>query len=63
MYAAAGNEYYWQGDTALAKEFYQSALKKDLWMGAVHVKRLLLSLGRPGDFLRKTVFASRNPAV
>jgi glycosyltransferase involved in cell wall biosynthesis len=59
VYAAAGNEYYWQGDTLSAKALYRSALSKDLWMGSVYVKRLLLSLGRPGDYLRKSILAWR----
>lgn len=63
VYAGVGNEYYWQGDIASAKNFFRLALKKDFWMGAVHVKRLLLSLGRPGEYLRKNVFASKKAAV
>jgi hypothetical protein len=53
-----GNEYYWQAETALAKEFYGRALEKDPWMPAVRIKRLLLSLGKSGDYVRKKISAS-----
>jgi hypothetical protein len=57
-YAGVGNEYYWQAETALAKEFYGRALEKDPWMPAVRIKRLLLSLGKSGDYVRKKISAS-----
>jgi len=59
VYAEVGNEYYWQGDVALAKKFYRSALKQNPWMLAVHAKHLLLSLGRPGNYVRQAIMSSR----
>ena len=59
VYAALGNEYYWQGEVGLARKFYQKALKKDPRMLSVHVKNLLLALGKPGDFVRKTILSAR----
>jgi glycosyltransferase involved in cell wall biosynthesis len=57
IYASVGNEYYWQGDSASAKQFYQMALKKDPWMVTVLIKKLLLSLGKRGDYLRKVIWS------
>jgi glycosyltransferase involved in cell wall biosynthesis len=59
VYEKMGNEYYWQRELASAKQFYQLALKNNPWMVAVHTKRLLLSLGKPGDYLRRTILSSR----
>jgi tetratricopeptide (TPR) repeat protein len=55
VYESVGNEYYWQGDLTLAKKFYQMALKKNPWRASVYIKRLLLSLGKQGDYLRRTI--------
>lgn len=54
-----GNEFYWQGDPALASEYYLAALEKDRLMVAVHVKRLLLTLGERGDRIRRAIRARR----
>jgi hypothetical protein len=59
IYASVGNEYYWQGDLASAKQFYQMALKKNPWMVTVQIKWLLLFLGKRGDYLRKSILSSR----
>jgi len=59
VYAEVGNEYYWQGESALAKGFYESALKKNPWMLSTYVKRLLLSLGKRGDYLREAILSFR----
>lgn len=59
VYARLGNEYYWQGDMALAKQIYQTALAKDPWMVAVHLKRVLLSFGKRGDYLRRMLLSFR----
>jgi hypothetical protein len=59
-YAAIANEYYWQGERALASEFYGKAIGKDPWKVGVHIKKLLLHLGRPGDRLRKTILSRRS---
>jgi glycosyltransferase involved in cell wall biosynthesis len=53
VYAGIGNEYYWQGERLLAKQFYMGALHSDPWIAKVHAKRLLLSLGRPGEAFRR----------
>lgn len=42
-----------------AKEFYQTALAKDPWMVAVHLKRVLLSFGKRGDCLRRMLSSFR----
>ncbi|WP_340122719.1 glycosyltransferase family 2 protein [Methylobacter svalbardensis] len=59
VYESVGNEFYWQGNLASAKQFYQTAIKKDPRMASVHLKLLLLALGKPGDFLRRTIFSFR----
>jgi len=59
VYAGMGNEYYWQADLALAKKYYQTALQKDPWMLSICMKRLLLSFGKRGDDLRKTILSFR----
>jgi glycosyltransferase involved in cell wall biosynthesis len=56
--AGVGNEYYWQRETGLARKYYQSALKRNPWMLTVYAKRLLLSLGKPGDYVRKRILSS-----
>ncbi len=59
VFAEIGNEYYWQGELRLAKQFYQTAIKKDPWMALTHIKLLLLVLGKRGDYLRRTIFSFR----
>jgi glycosyltransferase involved in cell wall biosynthesis len=59
VYAGIGNEYYWRKEVDLAMQYYNSALEKDFWLARVHMKRLLLSMGRPGDFVRKALFSNR----
>jgi glycosyltransferase involved in cell wall biosynthesis len=44
---------YYRGDLTSARKGYQAATNFDSWMIEVHVKKLLLSLGKPGDYLRK----------
>jgi glycosyltransferase involved in cell wall biosynthesis len=56
---SVGNEYYWQGELALAREFYALALRADPWMVTVRIKELLLALGKPGEYLRKSLLAFR----
>jgi hypothetical protein len=55
VFAGMGNEYYWQGERLLAFQFYKGALKKDPRMMKVVAKRFLISLGGPGDSLRKWI--------
>ena len=59
VYAGIGNEYYWQAELGLAKEYYHTALGKDPWMMSVHVKNLLLSLGKRGDYMRRAILSLR----
>jgi glycosyltransferase involved in cell wall biosynthesis len=59
VYADVADEYYWTGDVALAKEFYQAALRTDPWMVSVHIKKSILSLGKTGDFLRRALLSFR----
>lgn len=58
VYARLGNEYYWQGNMASAKQFYRFALKMDPWMLSVRVKQLLLLLGAPGEYVRRKILES-----
>ncbi|MEQ1637907.1 MAG: glycosyltransferase [Methylococcales bacterium] len=59
VYEKVGNEFYWQGDLASAKHFYQMALNKNPWKIGVHIKKLLLSFGKQGDKLRKMLLSFR----
>jgi glycosyltransferase involved in cell wall biosynthesis len=59
VYEKMGNEYYWKGELVSAKQFYQLALKNDPWMAAVRTKILFLSLGKMGDYIRKTILSFR----
>jgi hypothetical protein len=54
-----GNEHYWAGQPALARQKYWDAIAMNPWMISVHVKALLLSMGRPGDWIRKTILSYR----
>ncbi len=56
--AGMGSHYYWQGEHRLAKQFYESALKKDPRMIGVYAKRLLLSLGVTGNYIWKRLRTS-----
>jgi hypothetical protein len=56
---SVGNEYYWQGNMPLARQFYRSALEKNPWLLTVRLKSLLLAMGKPGELVRKTIFAFR----
>ena len=49
------SRYYWQGDTRLAKQFYEAAFRTNPWAPGVIVKRALLSLGTAGDLLRTMI--------
>lgn len=56
---SVGNEYYWQGNLALARKFYAAALQANPWIVTAYLKNLLLALGKPGEYLRKTILAFR----
>ena len=62
VYANIANELYWRGELSSAKRYYDEALKKDPWMPHVYLKRLLLSLGKQGDCLRRTLLSWRLPS-
>jgi hypothetical protein len=55
VFAEMGNELYWQGDVAAARQFYGAALRLRPLMPRVIAKRLLLSLGRPGSYFRGVI--------
>jgi hypothetical protein len=55
VYLSVGNEYYWRGEMTLARQFYGAALRKDPWMVTGQIKNVLLTLGRPGDYVRQTL--------
>jgi glycosyltransferase involved in cell wall biosynthesis len=59
VYAAMGSEFYWQGDMASAKRFYDEALAMSPWMVETVAKRILLSLGASGTFLRRVLRSRR----
>jgi glycosyltransferase involved in cell wall biosynthesis len=47
------DHYLHRGDGAQARRFYRQALEQDPWMAKTQVKRLLLSLGKPGEIVRR----------
>lgn len=51
--ARIGDDQYWRGDLATARESYRAGLHRDPWMPRVHAKNLLLSLGKFGDLVRR----------
>lgn len=53
VYSYAADEYYWQKENALARQFYSRALAKDFWMPKIWAKWLLLSSGGLGSALRR----------
>src|SRR5208283_657912 len=53
VYSYAADEYYWQGESTLAREFYSRALRKAFWMPKTWVKWLLASSGSVGHALRR----------
>jgi hypothetical protein len=53
VYCYVADEYYWQGENALAREFYCRALKKAFWVPKTWVKWLLASSGSVGHALRR----------
>jgi glycosyltransferase involved in cell wall biosynthesis len=59
-YAGMGNEYYWQGEGSQARAYYKRALKIRPGLGQVRLKLALLSLGKVGGFVRKTLLSARN---
>jgi len=54
VYSYVADEYYWQGESALARQFYSLALRRSFWMPKTWVKYILLSMGNLGSVLRKS---------
>ncbi len=59
VYAGIADHCYWRGELALARHFYESALKIQPWILPALVKRCLLGLGAVGDHCRRLVMACR----
>jgi glycosyltransferase involved in cell wall biosynthesis len=55
VFAEVADRLYHRGDVTSARKGYQAAMHFDPWMIKVHVKKLLLSLGKPGNYLRKSL--------
>jgi glycosyltransferase involved in cell wall biosynthesis len=58
VYAGIADRFYWGGELSLAKQFYLATLRKDLWMPKELAKWLLLSCGKGGDYLRRSLKSS-----
>jgi hypothetical protein len=56
---AVGDECYWRGDTATAKELYSAAIRREPWLGKARIKAALLACGKPGDYVRRAILAAR----
>lgn len=63
VFASVANQQYWQGELDSAKKYYGEALKIDARMPAVYLKHLLLTWGKQGDCIRKTILSSRGGDV
>jgi hypothetical protein len=50
-----GAKYQSRGDIASAEKYYSDALRLDPSLLKVRIKRFLLSLGKMGDFLRRSL--------
>jgi glycosyltransferase involved in cell wall biosynthesis len=59
VYSYIGDHHYSLRRLDMARGCYQRALAIDLWMSKVWVKRVLLSTGPVGDFIRDGAFALR----
>ncbi len=57
LFREMADQFYWQGDLLQARQFYNDALNIDPWMMKAQARRILLSLGGPGDFLWKRIKA------
>jgi glycosyltransferase involved in cell wall biosynthesis len=63
VWASGANYLYWQGELGLARKYYDEALRRNALMPSVHLKRLLLTLGKQGDKIRKAILSSRGGGV
>ncbi|NML18993.1 glycosyltransferase family 2 protein [Azohydromonas caseinilytica] len=59
VYATVGNKCYWRHDVTAARHFYRLALAKAPWRLSVLIKLLLISLGRPGHYVRRSILSAR----
>jgi len=59
MYVSAGDLYSQTGESAQAAEFYRRAIRQRFFMPALYLKTSLLSLGAPGNAIRRRVAALR----
>jgi hypothetical protein len=55
VFAGMADMHYHRGGFASAGKCYDAATKFDPWLVKVRLKRFLLSLGKPGDYLRKSL--------
>lgn len=53
--AAIAERYYSAGDPAMAREFYRISIECNPWNFRVRSKQVLLSLGGPGQFVRRSL--------
>lgn len=56
-YAHVADHYFAVGDLAQTRRFYRRALEQDPWVAKTQVKRVLLSLGKPGEIVRRRLRA------
>jgi glycosyltransferase involved in cell wall biosynthesis len=59
VFAGMGDIFCFRGDRRGAGKFYLRALRKDPMMAKVYIKLILLSLGSPGNYVRRAVLDSK----
>jgi hypothetical protein len=57
--ACAGDECYWRRDLRNAWRLYRLALAGAPWRVSIGLKMGLASLGKPGEYLRRSLLALR----
>ena len=57
--AEMADQHQSRGDLASAMKLYRAATDSNPWMIDVQVKKILLSLGKPGDYLRRSLQKNR----
>jgi hypothetical protein len=60
VYIEIADDYYWRGDIASAKQFYDNGLELDPSMTRVKIKRFALSFGNFGNRVRQFVRSLKN---
>lgn len=53
VYGFVADEFYWQDEPSLARQYYSAALRKSFWTPKIWAKSLLLSTGSLGNSLRR----------